>query len=62
MEYVYELIDDNEGIIGIFTSKQKAIDTAINDGWASSKEDFEEDPHNLPPICVEKIPLDMIYY
>lgn len=62
MEYVYELIDDNEGIIGIFTNKQKAIDTAINDGWASSKEDFEEGPHNLAPICVEKIPLDTIYY
>lgn len=62
MEYVYELIDDNEGVIGIFTSKQKAIDVAIGDGWASSKEDFEKDPHNLPSIYIEKIPLDMIYY
>lgn len=62
MEYVYELIDDNEGVIGIFTSKQKAIDAAIDDGWAGSKEDFEKDPHNLPSIYIEKIPLNMIYY
>lgn len=59
MEYVYELIDDNEGVIGIFTSEQKAIEVAIDEEWVVSEEDFDD---RYSSIWIDKIPLDTIYY
>ena len=59
MEYVYELIDDNEGVIGIFTSEQKAIEVAIDREWVTSEEDFDD---RYSSVWIEKIPLDIIYY
>jgi len=59
MEYVYELIDDNEGVIGIFTSEQKAIEVAIDREWVTSEEDFND---RYSSVWIEKIPLDIIYY
>lgn len=59
MEYVYELIDDNEGVIGIFTSEQKAIEVAIDREWVASEEDFD---NRYSSVWIEKIPLDIIYY
>lgn len=59
MEYVYELIDDNEGVIGIFTSKQKAIEVAVDGAWVASEKDFDD---RYSSVWVEKIPLNIIYY
>lgn len=59
MEYVYELIDDNEGVIGIFTSEQKAIEVAIDREWVTSEEDFND---RYSSVWIEKIPLDIVYY
>lgn len=59
MEYVYELIDDNEGVIGVFTSEQKAIEVAIDGEWVASEEDFDD---RYSSVWIDKIPLDTIYY
>lgn len=59
MEYVYELCDDNEGRIGIFTSKEKAVKTAIDEEWAALENDFDD---RYSSVWIEKIPLDIIYY
>lgn len=61
MEYVYELIDDNEGVIGIFTSEQEAVEAAVNDGWVESESDFYEDLHNSH-MYIEIVPLNEIWY
>ena len=61
MEHVYELIDDNEGVIGIFTSEQEAIEAAVNDGWVESESDFYDDLHNFH-MFIEMVPLNEIWY
>ena len=60
MEYVYELIDDNEGVIGIFSSEQKAIEVAIDDVLVESESDFYEDLHNSH-MYIEIVPLNEIW-
>lgn len=65
-EYVYALIDDNEGQIGLFTTEEKAKREAIDGGWCESYYDDEIiAPQQVFDEClmtVEKIPLNQIFY
>lgn len=65
-KYVYCLIDNNEGDIGIFTSVNKAVQAAINGGWC---ENYYNDEITTPKqvfdmqlMLVERVPLNEIYY
>lgn len=65
-EYVYALIDDNEGQIGLFTTEEKAKQAAIDGSWCESYYDDEiTAPQQVFDEClmtVEKIPLNQIFY
>lgn len=66
-KYVYVLFDENEGDIGTFTSQEKAIQAAIDDGWCerwydpdsdvNTPEDVFSDEH----LMIVKVPLNKIY-
>lgn len=65
-KYVYVLFDDNEGDIGTFTSLNRAVRAAIDNGWC---ERYYDDDITTPQqvfdsrlMAVEKIPLNEIFY
>lgn len=66
-KYVYVLFDDNEGDIGTFTSREKAIQAAIDEGWFEMYYDENEGittPEQVlenQSIMVVKVPLNKIY-
>lgn len=63
--YVYVLFDDNEGDIGTFTSREKAIQAAIDEGWCEMYYDDEittpEQVFESRALMVTKVPLNKIY-
>lgn len=64
-KYVYVLFDDNEGDIGTFTSREKAVQAAIDEGWCEMYYDDEittpEQVFEHQSLMVVKVPLNKIY-
>ena len=64
-KYVYVLFDDNEGDIGTFTSREKAVQAAIDEGWCEMHYDDEittpEQAFESRALMVVKVPLNKIY-
>lgn len=65
-KYVYSLIDENEGEIGIFTSIEKAVKTAVENGLCESYYDDEiatpQQVFTEQLMMIERIPLNTLYY
>lgn len=63
--YVYVLFDDNEGDIGTFTSREKAVQAAIDEGWCEMYYDDEittpEQVFESRALMIVKFPLNKIY-
>lgn len=65
-KYVYALIDENEGEIGIFTSVEKAAKAAVENGLCESYYDDEiitpQQVFKEQLMMIERIPLNTLYY
>lgn len=65
-KYVYSLIDESEGEIGIFTSIEKAVKAAIENGLCESYYDDEittpQQVFTEQLMMIERIPLNTLYY